>query len=997
METAQFLARVIPPGPYFAICYNKSPGKKGGFGTRFFPEGRFADAAGFTAWGSARGWDVYHAQASFRVASADGQDARGQPKFRGERTQANAVRLRSFWMDLDVSRPGDGKPPGAAFANAGQALSWLTKFRAAIGLPRPNLATSSGYGLHVYWVLEDALTAAEWQPHAEALKAAMLAHGFTGDAGITADAARLLRPPGTANHKTATPAPVLVLERVSAGDIPNADMLGALAKFAHLAPPGKARPAGPAGPRAAALGGGTVSPIFGNLAGAPNMNAAAALPAPPVRPHSFAKIAQGCPQVAASLADHGATDLYPLWYLGHLTLAHFCADGADYVHPISSGHPGYTPAATDHAVQQVAAEVTRKGSGPPSCAHYERCRPAVCQACPFRGQITTPWSLGVDDADLPDRYRRQNGGIEVNAQDPQTKEWSWIRFMAGDVSRPVVDWLPNGGYAMSFDYARGFLQRTVHFPMHNFPHDKSKIFALAQLQGIALVSGTEARFRSFVVAWMDKLIQQSQVRTESIEPFGWARSSGGGITGFALAGTLYRPDGREEPAPGADPQMTRLFQPRGSHPKWQEAFALVTHKRPDLQALIAPSFGAPLMTFTGETGVVVSAWSRQSGVGKSASLTVSQAIWSKQSVKNSLDDTSNAVFEKVARSRALVCNWDEARVVGDEVPRFVRMVYSLTQGKEKARMRSDTTLRDVGEWETILVMCSNRPMQDHVTAQDEGTEAGSLRVLEWGISQPPTPQTAHAATIIAQARENYGHAGRIYAKWLAQNAAVAEKVVHAIRDDLSTALAAEQGERLYIAGMAAMLAGAKIATKLGICHFDTAALRAFLCDVFLESRSARQRNVVVSSTGYDLQQVLGMYMSENMGRKLITDHFGRQGPHRPAVKWFPRNENLVEIHISQQDRILRINRIAFQDWCRKRNLAAQDVIAEMQRSWGAVIGRRVIGARLGYGGGQLWCIDIPLTFPELENYLYADDAAQQPPAAPPAPAPAAAPGNRPRP
>ena len=60
---------------------------------------------------------------------------------------------------------------------------------------------NSGYGIHVYWVLTESISYAEWLPVAQGLKDMCIQHNLLADNGVTADAARVLRVPGTRNHK----------------------------------------------------------------------------------------------------------------------------------------------------------------------------------------------------------------------------------------------------------------------------------------------------------------------------------------------------------------------------------------------------------------------------------------------------------------------------------------------------------------------------------------------------------------------------------------------------------------------------------------------------------------------------------------------------------------------------------------------------------------------------------------------------------------------------
>ena len=196
-------------------------------------------------------------------------DKQGRTIFKGQRTQANAQTVRAFWLDLDVSRPGDGKDPAHVYSDRRAALRWLLTFCQATGLPSTNLLVDSGYGYHVYWVLEDAMSVAQWQPYAHALKAAMVANGYIGDLQRVTDAASILRPPETQNIKGGSQAPVKVIEKSLHGDYPNDLMRQRLQPFLAMA-------ATTVVPSAAisALACGGPSPVFANEQ-LPDLNAAA--------------------------------------------------------------------------------------------------------------------------------------------------------------------------------------------------------------------------------------------------------------------------------------------------------------------------------------------------------------------------------------------------------------------------------------------------------------------------------------------------------------------------------------------------------------------------------------------------------------------------------------------------------------------------------------------------------------------------------------------------
>lgn len=1011
MNTEQFLARVIPPGNYFAISFNKTPGRKGGFGTRFFPEGEFAQAAGFVHFMSAKRFDTYHAQASFTVAEADGLDKRNRPKFRGLRVTENVQGLRAFWIDLDVHRPGGKKAAGETYASLFETYLWLARFRDATGLPRPNLAVTSGYGLHAYWVLEDAMPRERWQPYADALKAAMVAHAFIGEAGLSSDAVRLLRPPGTTNNKTSTPMPVEAVSRLSAGDIPNATMLDALQPYLAVGSAIRPAVAGATASMAAALGSAAASTgaLAAGMAGSSSvvsifanrptgmvtgMAAAATANLAPRRPRSFARIATQCVQAATSLAEHGEHDKRTLWYLGWLTLLHFCEDGAAYAHPIGSAHVDYDPADTGREVARVVAEVARKNNGPPTCHTIDDAKPGVCPTCPHRGRITGPWELGVEDGDLPEHYRRDAGSIEVRSFDAKGN-LVWQEVLWGDVTAPLLDERPEGGFVLTLTYHSPRGSRTVTFANHRLEANSGAIYTLADGQSIVLAPGSELRFRTFLVAFIDKLNKAGLVRHEPLHPFGW-NFKGGRITGFATAGTLYRDTGAVEAAPGTDRALLLAYTPQGNLAGWQQAFEFIRVGRPDLQAIVAASFGAPLMQFTGHPGMVVSAWSSGSGVGKSSAMLVGQGVWSTSQTMNSLNDTTNAVINKLATLRSLVCYWDEARVVtAEEAKSLTDMVFLLSQGKEKARMNADLSSREVRAWSTIVVMASNAPMMGHMTRSAAGTNAGAVRVFEYKIDVSPNAPTSRASNIIGQARVHHGHAGERYARWLGQHHDRAEKLVHFYVDRLNAALGADQSERLHIAGMAAMLAGAAIARKIGVAQFDVEPLEGFLSATLLELRRERERDVIVHAGVLDLEEVVGRFMLDHATRKIITSRFARVGAPggggAAKILWAPPSSHTVEVQVAVAEQVLRIHTATFKEWCHRHQYPGSDVVREIERRWGARTGRQTLAGGTGWAA-QVACLDIPLTDPVLREYLMLPDTTVVAPSV--AQAPLA--GNQPR-
>jgi hypothetical protein len=136
--------------------------------------------------------DVYFALASFVSP--------------GKRTADNADKLRSFFLDLDCGKDKAEK----GFPTQQAAVKAVRVFCQAHQLPKPTMV-NSGRGLHVYWTMDEDLERDDWLPLAQRFKRMCINHGLNIDPVVPADSARVLRYPGTRNHKDSPPKNVAVL------------------------------------------------------------------------------------------------------------------------------------------------------------------------------------------------------------------------------------------------------------------------------------------------------------------------------------------------------------------------------------------------------------------------------------------------------------------------------------------------------------------------------------------------------------------------------------------------------------------------------------------------------------------------------------------------------------------------------------------------------------------------------------------------------------------
>jgi Domain of unknown function (DUF927) len=684
------------------------------------------------------------------------------------------------------------------------------------------------------------------------------------------------------------------------------------------------------------------------------------------RPRDFALVANNCAQARRSLTEHGEHDGRQLWH-ALLTLVFFCENARDWSHEIGNLHPAYDEAETDAEVDRVAAEHAKKPFGATLCTTFDAERPGVCAACPHFGKVTSPYQLGIasvasSPSDLPPGFRRHNGWIER-----QTASEDWRRVVQGDIGDPLLEESENRR-RLTFTFTRSdrvAVTVAVYQDEPNYRNGRE----LFSLRGIDLNMYNYKSFVDLVLAWIDQLLAACQLRNESLPSFGWAD------TGFAVGGVFYAADGSETPALGADPALLRRYEPRGSLAQWQKAANFVAADVPALHAAIATSFGAPLLAFSGESGGCI-AFVGPSGVGKTSAFIAGAAVWGDpRHTMISLDDTSNYQTLVLGQTRALPIYWDEAKLATKErQAELVNMLHKLTQGRDKGRLTADIAMREAGEWNTIFPLSTNNSVTELVAAQEGHKTATMVRVLEIEIERQGMQALAGAALTVAGMQRNYGHAGQVYARYIAQHApqieAMVTKTKQLVMDQTSPY---ETEERFYVALASSILVGAKLARDLKLIDLDIKGIARVLCDAIKASRIERRRYEPKDPIEVLVQQ-LDRFCNAHADACVVTAHLARRGPQALANE--KREKLPVKIdrpapayQIAVADGVIRIEREAFTAWCNKKGLPGSKMIKDMIEVWGGIEGRGPIGGGTAYPGGRVYFFQIPLSNPDLSHML----------------------------
>lgn len=687
MQPSEFLERVLPDEGNYCVTTIK-----GDISTNTFVTTK-ADIANYAAaHAKAKGTSsVYHALASYGTkTNKSGKIAR---------TKENVLLLKSLYTDIDV-RPDKGYP------TLEDALLGYSTFLRNSGLPEPSIVFSGG-GFHLYWVLEEAITEAEWQPYADGLKSLATTHGFKIDPGITGDSARVLRTPGSYNPKWQQEAKVLKYTREY--------------RLSEL--------------------------MIMKMAGTAK---AATIKATEKKGGEFvladsAKIFAGCAQMRHF--QEGFPDQTGEHWIACGRLLAQCIDGEKLWHTLSEKDERYKES---EAAKKWHDSV--KFNNATKCARFEETNPEGCIGCKLRGKNKTPMALSykgkphveydqavadvLAEQELPHNFffsssgelitKSQKGGEEAEVEEIKIARYPFfvkersVSELTGDENSVVISkWNPQDKWVNLDLPVKDLFTNTV---------------ATLADKGIMVLDDRLAR--KYIRDSYDKLAADKPM-VKVHDTYGWK-----GSDKFLVGERLYFFEGGklafETVHLGADAQALAPFlRPggaagKGSFEGWKAAAQGLFARGHEWQAVsLLAGAGAPLLALLGDTegGTIWSLFDPIGGKGKTTATVAGATVWgSFEGLSTNAADTMNARIAKLGTLRHLPFAYDEMRRDNPAIAK--QFVQTFTAGTERARMDKTGALsRLPRNWRTIMLTSANTELVGAIAA-DDGSEAMSDRVFE---------------------------------------------------------------------------------------------------------------------------------------------------------------------------------------------------------------------------------------------------------------------------
>jgi hypothetical protein len=720
MDTLNFLQRVLPSKGFYVttVINTGQPPRQGFFSS-------VEDLAKAVVASDQRGNNTYYAISSFIE--------------KGNRKQSNVRATRVFALDVDC---GEDKP----YPTWKEGLVATGEFIKAMKLPKP-LIVHSGNGLHIYWVLTEPLAPEQWQPIAEAMKAATKDKGFDVDPAVPADSARVLRPVGTTNPKSKTQVKVLM----DAEPVDVSAVVSALSNYIQV----------------------SQAPSQQHTSQSKLSQALAVTVDFP--PAVSGVLATKCQQIKWGIENQKDVK-EPFWY-GLMGVAAYCEDADTVALSWSENHPDFNAGKTLSKMRHWKASTT----GPTTCDKMEELRPGGCKGCKYKGKIGSPTRLGTQYQEIaPAQQASEFAAVDV----PMPKGFKrTAKGIMATIDETDIDVAPFDLYPASYgrDESLGYEVVRFYWERQHLgwqelsmrqadltkPRLKDFTTNIAD-QGIVLTSERQTEyFQIMLRSYMDEL-RQRRAMTNLYATMGWKEN----FSQFVIGDTILRRnvDGsiEEENTTLASTSQrlgNELWQSAGSLQEWVAFTGLMekTNLTPHMFAL-GVSLSSPLYAFTGLHGLTISLYGPTGG-GKTLAQYWQQSVWGNpEKLHFSAKFTQNTLFSRMGLYCNLPMTIDEATMVNDkEVGDFL---YWVSQGRDKARLNRNAEERDAKTWAMPTTISTNRSWQSKLVASGLDTDAQAARLLE--LSVPVHPMFAKGSEagrkVYNFLHTHYGHAGKVFLK-----------------------------------------------------------------------------------------------------------------------------------------------------------------------------------------------------------------------------------------
>jgi len=914
MDTAAFLRHILPSKGYYFLAIPKGSGQ--GYRHTAFTTPEDLSVAALEA--SSNGINAFYAVAGFTHAEYLDEDG-----VKHWRETGNVHSARSFWMDIDCGTQYEGSQRNA--------IADLKRFCTEAKLPIPNFIVNSGNGVHVYWVMDRDIEKEMWRRAARVLKALAAKLQFaTDDTTRTADISSVLRPIGTINEKKSKGLENkdVTLLRGNTEPVEFPAFLRALidAQAKHGVAVSNSTPATQR-----------------------TSDFASGMDYPPSSAHT---IADRCSQIRFFRDFKGAGQAEPAWR-ACIGLVKFTTEGEDLCHEWSSGHDGYSKG-------ECQSKIDGWKEKPTTCGHFKDANAAGCAGCTHK--IKSPIRLGfaepehvseivhtvVDEvteevgqrveaipalpAEIQRRFRfNPTDGLTAKAQDKDGNvEWVPICTALVIAEDYYCDYEDGLKWKMKLSIrTRPFTWINADLDVRSIGQGGAGLMADLAAKTLATTRNPKL-MEDYMKTWLE-VVKAGQAELAMHNHMGWQ------VDNSFIAGDIrYMPDGTNRKVV----LTTKLrhivdklgFERSGEQERYTELLG-IAYNRPDHEAYhcsYLTAYASPLIALmeAAPTGIIFSAKSTKTGLGKSTVARIAAGVWhDPTSVVVAGRTTPYALYLNAGFRRNLLLVLDE--ITQWEKDKSADFAYGYSSGMSKEQGAAEGGLRDNAHlnWWNIVLCTGNESQHDNIRIYNSECQAQLARVFEYEFTtnHEGTMGTEEGRKVLTELMSMNSVYTAEFCEYITTNREAVTARLQTVYNKLMTAAELDKGARFWVIGCAAVWVAFEITKALGVHNFDGRKLFLWLV------ARLRDHAAMSKASSVDYVSMFGEALASLQTGFIVTTTYGTKlEPARIAAGWsIPRTA--ITGRVVQSDGSLALSVTALTNWCRDNKVDKGKVMTELRR------------------------------------------------------------------
>lgn len=198
--------------------------------------------------------------------------------------------------------------------------------------------------------------------------------------------------------------------------------------------------------------------------------------------------------------------------------------------------------------------------------------------------------------------------------------------------------------------------------------------------------------------------------------------------------------------------------PHGSMNIWKK-YAVVARKNPFARFILSASFSSSLLKLLDSRVFFIHIW-HDSQSGKTAVMKFAVSVWGDASkLMGSFNATSVGLERMAGILKHLPFAIDELQVLNDRMLSLEKIIYSLGNGYGRVRGNKNGGMQNIPTWQNIMITSGEQPISN-----ESSNDGAITRVLE--LYGRPVDDVGFAHDLHVVSKEHYGLAGEQFIKYI---------------------------------------------------------------------------------------------------------------------------------------------------------------------------------------------------------------------------------------